>query len=149
MPLAKEALPKTRFGRRSVGLIPGLVESMMALPSRLQGPDALVYQRGDGGYVNALRLHHACARVAKRAGLPPVHPHALRHTWATIMLSQGLPMQFVSRNLGHHSTSFTAVLYATAQPDPHLDEMDRAAELAMFEGELPEIELRDPVSNED
>jgi hypothetical protein len=46
----------------------------------------------------------------------------VRHEVGVAFRSQGLPMHFVSRNLGHHSPSFTAALYATAQPDPHLDE---------------------------
>lgn len=36
------------------------------------------------------QLHHALARACERAGLPRIHPHGLRHTWATRLAMAGV-----------------------------------------------------------
>lgn len=46
--------------------------------------------------------------------LPPVHPHSLRHTNATLLIANGTNIQTVSKRLGHSSSSTTANIYAHA-----------------------------------
>lgn len=122
----KEAAPKTRFGRRSVDLPTNLLTSMMMLTSYTQQRE-LVFCTQAGGYLNARHVHHVFRRLSKRAGLPPVHPHVLRHTWATLMINRGVPLNYVSRALGHHSTAFTAGVYATAIPEAQRHNADALA----------------------
>lgn len=50
--------------------------------------------------------------LTARAGVPRVHPHMLRHTWATLALRRGWTMADVARQLGHSSPSITAQYYA-------------------------------------
>ncbi len=52
----------------------------------------------------------------KRAGVPPMNTHALRHTAATQMLLAGVPVVIVSQKLGHASVSITLDLYAHVLP---------------------------------
>ena len=73
-----------------------------------------MFHQEDGNFINARHLQHVFRRISTRAGLPPVHPHVLRHTWATHMLIAGAPLNYVSCALGHHSTAFTAATYAAA-----------------------------------
>lgn len=42
--------------------------------------------------------------------------HGLRHTHATILLAQGVPLHVVSRRLGHSSEAFTAQVYGHVLP---------------------------------
>lgn len=58
------------------------------------------------------------------AGLGDVTPHALRHTFASILIAQGRDVQFVSRQLGHTKTSTTWDTYV------HLFEARRHADEA-------------------
>ena len=46
------------------------------------------------------------------SGLPKVTVHSLRHTYATLMISDGAPLVVVSKQLGHAQTSTTANIYA-------------------------------------
>lgn len=57
-------------------------------------------------------LYQQIARVAKRAGIPPVGPHALRHFFATELLKAGVPIIKVSKLLGHSSVKTTEHHYA-------------------------------------
>jgi integrase len=50
-------------------------------------------------------------RLAKQAGVPPVTPHHLRHTAATLMLAAGVHAKVVQEQLGHANISITLDLY--------------------------------------
>lgn len=51
--------------------------------------------------------------VAQAAGInKPVSTHYARHTGATMLLNQGIPMQIVSKICGHSSTKITEQVYA-------------------------------------
>jgi integrase/recombinase XerD len=53
-------------------------------------------------------LKRACR---KQAIVPPVHPHQLRHFFATTALRQGLSLKMTSRILGHSSVAITGDIY--------------------------------------
>lgn len=52
------------------------------------------------------------AKFVKRTGLPKVTVHSLRHTYASLMIADGIPLVVVSHQLGHAQTSTTANIYA-------------------------------------
>ena len=60
---------------------------------------------------------HMLQRVLKRAGLPRIRFHDLRHTFATMALQNGVDVKTVTSMLGHYSAGFTLNTYthATAQ----------------------------------
>lgn len=50
----------------------------------------------------------AIARVGERAGIEKrVHPHGLRHSLATALAEEGVPLHVISAQLGHSSTATT------------------------------------------
>ncbi len=51
------------------------------------------------------------AAVQVGSALPDISPHDLRHTYATLALRRGVPIEVVSRNLGHASISITWDIY--------------------------------------
>lgn len=51
-------------------------------------------------------------RIMKNAGVEPIKMHALRHTHASILLSNHTPVLVVSRRLGHATTAMTMNIYA-------------------------------------
>jgi integrase len=54
-------------------------------------------------------------RRIKRAGLPYIRPHDLRHTAATLLLLEGVQPLVVSEMLGHASVAFTLATYGHVQ----------------------------------
>lgn len=54
-------------------------------------------------------------RVLKRAGLEKVRFHALRHSCASLLLANGVPLKHIQEWLGHSDFTTTANIYA------HLD----------------------------
>ena len=58
--------------------------------------------------------------------LPDISFHALRHTHATLLLKEGVPIKVVSERLGHAKASITLDIYAHATKDMQ----EQAAEIA-------------------
>lgn len=58
-----------------------------------------------------------------------VHSHALRHTFATRCIENGMPPQVLKTILGHSSLSMTMDLYAHVLPDTKAEEMQKIADL--------------------
>ena len=67
---------------------------------------------------NALRA----LKVA--AGLDRVGLHTLRHSAASVMLSNGVPITVVSQILGHSGISITVDVYGHVAPDVSRDALD-------------------------
>jgi integrase len=59
------------------------------------------------------RDHRAKLEAIVRAGekLPDISPHDLRHTYATLALRRGVPVEVVSKTLGHARISITLDIY--------------------------------------
>jgi integrase len=55
-----------------------------------------------------------------QAGVPRIRFHDLRHTCATIMLSENVPAKVVSEMLGHASVAITLDIYSHVLPDQQL-----------------------------
>ena len=64
-----------------------------------------------GGPMSPDSVLHMLHRVLKRAGLPRVRFHDLRHTFATLALQNGVDVKTVSGMLGHYSAGFTLDTY--------------------------------------
>jgi integrase len=70
---------------------------------------------------NALR---ALKAAAKEAGLDRIGLHTLRHSAASVMLSNGVPITVVSQILGHSGISITVDVYGHVAPDVSRDALD-------------------------
>ena len=55
--------------------------------------------------------------LLRRAGLPDIRFHDLRHVCATLLLSQGVSVKVVQEVLGHSSVSVTMDVYSHVLPD--------------------------------
>jgi integrase len=118
--------PKTRRSRRAVALpaflLPYLSNQRQDQAGRRESLGAswqehdLVIDSGDGSPVNPVNLSSAWPKFLKRAGLPHVRFHDLRHAHATLMLLQGVHPKVVSERLGHASIGITLDTYSHVLP---------------------------------
>jgi integrase len=74
----------------------------------------LIFVTETGAPIHGSDLLQHFNRVLKRAKLPKIRFHDLRHTAATLMLADGIPLVTVSKILGHSSPAVTAKIYAHA-----------------------------------
>jgi integrase len=71
--------------------------------------------------------------MLKKVGLPTIRFHDLRHTAATLLLKEGVPVTVVSKMLGHRSAKMTLDTYSHVLPDS-LDEASNAMERSSARG---------------
>jgi integrase len=77
----------------------------------------LVFPNGTGNPMNPSNLlRRSFQPLLERAGLPRIRFHDLRHTAATLLLSQGMHPKVVSEMLGHSDTGITLDLYSHVTP---------------------------------
>lgn len=85
-------------------------------------PKWFVFTNELGGVLLQNTLLKAFKKVLNKAGIPERKIHDLRHTFATMSLSNGDDIKTVQENLGHATAAFTLSVYAHST-----DEMKRAS----------------------
>jgi integrase len=138
--LKVDAAPKTESGRRTVPLI--TVDGMNTVAvlkahraaQRMErltvGPEwqdfDLVFCSAVGTPLDQSHVdRRVYAPIVKRARLPLIRFHDLRHTAATNLLAAGVPVEVVSRMLGHADVTTTLRFYRHVRPS----ELRRAADV--------------------
>lgn len=85
----------------------------------------LVLCRNDGNFMPKSSLFNAFSRILKKADLPPLPIHSLRHTHAVVQLEAGADMKYVQERLGHGSIQVTSDVYAHISKKIEKDTMDK------------------------
>ena len=106
-----EAPLKTKNAYRTLPLAEDTV-SVLKEQRKKVGNSPWVFPSPSGGPISPDSVLHMLHRVLKRAGLPKVRFHDLRHTFATLALQNGVDVKTVSGMLGHFSAGFTLDTYA-------------------------------------
>lgn len=66
----------------------------------------------DGGRVGYAAYKARLAEAAEKAGIEKhVTPHILRHTMTSLFAEAGVPLEVLSRRLGHESSDMTKNIY--------------------------------------
>ena len=118
--------PKTDSGVRPIPLDDRLVTGLRSHRAR-QGQERWAAREAwsEGGFVFTdelgapLHPEYFSTRfetLANRAGVKRVRLHDLRHTAASIMLADGVPVKVVAELLGHSSTDITLRVYQHVMP---------------------------------
>lgn len=124
--------PKTAKSRRRIDLPSLAVEALRAhrtrqLEERLRAGEGweehrFIFTRNDG---EPLRGTHVLERhfrpLLRRAGLPAIRIHDLRHTAATLLLSEGVNIKAVSETMGHSDIAITLGIYGHLLPTMQKD----------------------------
>jgi integrase len=125
------AEPKTEFSRRRVALAKGAVTALEEHRTRqIQEREAartawedleLVFPNTVGRPIDGINLlKYWFFPLLKKAGLPRMRFHDLRHSAATLLLGRGINPKVVSEMLGHSHVSITLGIYSHVTP--HMQE---------------------------
>ena len=106
-----EAPLKTKNAYRTLPLAEDTIQVLKQQKKKV-GSNPWVFPSPTGGPISPDSVLHMLHRVLKRAGLPRVRFHDLRHTFATLALQNGVDIKTVSGMLGHFSAGFTLDTYA-------------------------------------
>lgn len=137
--------PKTRQSRRTVHLPASAVASLRRHKARQAeerlragelweplplGRD-LLFRTELGTPVDPDNFRNITYRVTADAGIGRWSPHQLRHSAASLLLAQGVPLKVVSEVLGHSSIRVTADVYGHLIDDAKAEAAD-AIEAALW-----------------
>jgi integrase len=119
--------PKTTSGARTIPLVGDLPAVLTAHRKRqaaerlaageLWHDDGWVFTTEIGTAIDPSNALHWWYRLTERAGIGRRRMHAARHTTATLMLDRGVPLELVSKVLGHKGLAITADVYARPTAD--------------------------------
>ena len=115
--------PKTQHSRRTVWLSDGTVsalerhhvaqEAQRHLAAPAWHDHGLVFPDELGGPLWRSRIRRDFKRLLAKAGLPnALRFHDLRHSAASLLLAEGVPVKVVSEMLGHSDVKMTLSIYA-------------------------------------
>ncbi len=89
-----------------------------------------VFRNSAGGPLDESNVRKRLLRPClERAGLRQIHPHVLRHTFASLLLSNGEPITYVKEQLGHASIQLTVDTYGHLIPGANKAAVDRLDDL--------------------
>lgn len=81
-----------------------------------------------GGSMKDAYCRQLFPRLARKAGIDKrVHPHSLRHTMASQLAAEGVPMNVIQQQLGHSSLATTSKYLQHIQPQQVIDTMQARA----------------------
>ncbi|WP_159619145.1 tyrosine-type recombinase/integrase [Arthrobacter zhaoguopingii] len=119
---------KTGAGKRTVSLNPHLVEVLIPQVASRPGSDLLFTTPKGERVIHKLYWHHywipAVAEAQARGLKKSPRIHDLRHTHASWLIQDGVPLFTVSRRLGHASTRTTEQVYGHLMPQALQDAAD-------------------------
>ncbi|RJT36217.1 site-specific integrase [Mesorhizobium waimense] len=115
-------LDATKTGRSVRPLAAPAVALLTSMPRYGDSPYVFPASRGDGHFQGTKRIW---PKVTKKAGLPGVTPHTLRHSVGSAAVSGGMALPMVAAILGHADTRSTQ-LYAHVQRHPAAKAATRA-----------------------
>ncbi|MDO5776536.1 MAG: tyrosine-type recombinase/integrase [Eubacteriales bacterium] len=69
------------------------------------------------GTISTSTIEQTTRRIAKRAGVEKANPHKFRRTCATMALRRGMPIEQVSKMLGHESIETTQIYLDLSEED--------------------------------
>jgi integrase len=129
-------LSKTKTGKkRYVEMSAHLAETLKglyrrrkqeALDRRKRKPFPVIFHR-KGKYLSQTTLERTFKRLLKKAGVPKIRVHDIRHTYASLLLSQGVTPVYVKDQMGHDSIRTTVDIYGHWIPtsgERHVDRLD-------------------------
>ena len=125
-PTVRLAKPKTARSRRTI-MMPDVVAASLRAHRKRQLEERLtagerwreagfVFTTPIGTPIGTHSLHRVFKAMLRKAGLPDIRYHDLRHTAATLLLAQGVDPRTIMETLGHSQISLTLNTYAHVVP---------------------------------
>jgi integrase/recombinase XerD len=94
----------------NVPIPPDVAKELIAVPN--DNKKYFFWNTGEGKSQSAVtNWQHDLREVFRASGMPDGHPHMLRDTFAVRLLEKGVPMEEVSKALGHGSIKTTEKFY--------------------------------------
>lgn len=120
--------PKTPKTKHCISIPDFLYDEIQEYISKLYG-----IEKGDRiFYFTKSALEKEIKHVSKKAGLPAIRVHDLRHSHANMLIDMGFSVLKIADRLGHESVKTTLDTYSHLYPDKDQKLADRLNQLHKF-----------------
>ena len=109
---------KTIRSQRTIIMTDETVKELSLLKSSTQENNGLVFSAENGLALSPHTDYNNWQRALKLCGIESKRLHDARHTAATLMYSQGVGIETISRALGHSNSAITSRLYVHSAEEP-------------------------------
>ena len=86
-------------------------------------PDLVFHRNGEP--IDQNHIRRVFKRLLAKAGLREIRIHDMRHTYASLLLSEGISPVYVKEQLGHSSIQMTVDIYGTWIPNSNRTAVNR------------------------
>lgn len=120
----RESRGKTANARRTIDLDPTTIDvlhgwqALQSAERRAVGMDDSdqMFTSASGEPVHPHAISQSFDRIVRRASVPIISLHGLRHTHGSLLIEAGIPVKVVSERLGHARETFTIETYQHVMP---------------------------------
>lgn len=127
--------PKTEKGKRTIPIFEEVAEmikihhskqdELKRIAGELYKDEDLVFCTELGEPVDPNNFTRRFTVLLKKAGLPAINIHALRHTFATRGIENGISLKIMQEILGHSSVTVTGDIYSHVLPNVKRESLNK------------------------
>ena len=104
--------PKTQASIRTISISTECLTLLKGLKAKQPVGTKLMFPSPvTGSYYDPKSVTYRLHRIQRRAGVPQIRFHDLRHSFATLTIEQGMDIKTISYMLGHTDAGFTMNTY--------------------------------------
>ena len=150
--------PKSASGYREIPMLPAvapilnkhliLQEKEKREAGSAYNMENLVFCSNVGTYIEPTRINTTLGKLIKKAGIEHINFHALRHTFATRALENGIPAKVVQAMLGHADIALTLNTYTHLLKDTLHEQMQKMNNVFLEKPVKPETKSNEKVSSD-
>lgn len=111
--------PKTSNSVRTVDMSNELIKVLKEWKLKCpHSENELIFPNQEGNYLDADNMvKRRFIPVLKKAGVNIIRFHDLRHTYASLLIAQNIPIKYIQRQMGHGSIQVTMDTYGHIMPE--------------------------------
>ncbi len=115
----KESGNKTDESRRTLLMLPRVKQCLLCLKEKYPNSSKPFYK------ITASTLKRKCDNACKKIGIDDFKIHCFRHSFTSMCLDKGVPIEVISQYLGHKKISITLDIYSHLLPNAQQKLLDK------------------------
>lgn len=127
MPKTSASIRRIAIQKQLYGILSAVIKRREIYLAKYKVTTNYLFFNIDGGHINYFSFNKYLKELSFRVIGRSVTPHVLRHTYVALSAAEGIPLDVISRRLGHSSSRVTEEIYY------HITEKQREKDRAIID----------------